>query len=445
MRVHHFFDWEGFAFFGKSVLVVALIALAGRLAVTSLASAPSLVLIQQAKTGERAGLSLALSTTTSVHIIHTLAIADAVPTTGHFIAVDPAALVLTLSQDDVAIAKYPIIALAAPGSLAETPAGSYSVLTKEPDRLDERAALDYPWYTAIAPNYAIHGVPLAADGSPLSASMLGGMIRLATEDAKRVYDFATLGTGVFVANAPRPQAGAALVLAPAIAPTVTATSYVIADADSRDIYLEQKSDTVLPAASAASALAALAAVSTVPFDTPIATTPGTFAKTAETFPAGDLVSALLLGNAAAASALDRAANLVGAMNVQAKTLDMPTTRLGDIRGASSTSVTTALDLARLALYLAQEKSALLTTATDSTDIISNTGHLYHLERATTPQTSALSVVPVAGTTHRAAITVLGSKDADTDTEVLADWLARAATTGAACSACALPTYRKVQD
>ena len=98
MRVHHFFDWDAFIFSAKTIAFLFVVGAGGYYVLQYAAgaearSAPSLVLIQEARPA--AGKSLALSTTTSAHIINTLTVADAVPRVGKLIAVDLPAMVLT--------------------------------------------------------------------------------------------------------------------------------------------------------------------------------------------------------------------------------------------------------------------------------------------------------------------------------------------------------------
>ena len=121
MRRDHFFDWHGFKFAAKVLVLCIIAGTLGRYgllyaAQSRSASGPSLVLIQETRPAPEKSLSLTLSTTTSRHIINTLAIADAVPPTGKFIAADLQSMVLTLYEGGAAIEKYPIRAKAVSGS-----------------------------------------------------------------------------------------------------------------------------------------------------------------------------------------------------------------------------------------------------------------------------------------------------------------------------------------
>ena len=188
MRLHHFFDWSAFLFAVKTIAFLAVIGVGGAFVLRyadESPRAPSLVLIQEARP-VAAGKSLALSTTTSAHIINTLTVADVVPPAGKLIAADLRTMVLTLYEDGSALAKYPILAKGEVGSPQETPAGFYAVVAKESDRLDAKEHSDFPWSVQFYGNHFIHGEPLSANGAP-TTSRAGGGIRLSTEDAARGY------------------------------------------------------------------------------------------------------------------------------------------------------------------------------------------------------------------------------------------------------------------
>jgi hypothetical protein len=411
MRLHHSFDWKGLTFLGKILLACMVVSGAGYFSLlyatgshaTSGAS-PSLVLIQEMRPAPAKSLSLTLSTTTSEHIIHTLVINDAVPPTGKFIAVDLNTMVLTLYEGGVAIAKYPILAKAESGSPYETPAGFYTVLTKESDHFNSGDQIDLPWSVQFYGNYFIHGWPSSIDGSPVNLSYSGDGIRLNTNDAEKVYDFADKGTGIFVYEPVHTASVASLFLDAIPAPLVSAASYLVADIDTGDVYLEQGAGAVFPAASATGLMAALVANETVPFD--IKNNP------ARTY---------------------GAPGFVDWMNTKAKSLDMSSTRFVDTSSTSTENVSTTDDLFRLASYLVTEKSFVLDTAAATKNIV----------------TSIFSL-PINGVERHVAIIVLKSNNSAADTIALTDWFTRSAELGVglantACITCAIiPPFRKIQ-
>ena len=51
---------------------------------------------------------------------------------------------------------------------------------------------------AFQGNFFIHGWPYEPDGTPVASTYSGGCIRMATDDAKKIYDMSTLGMPVLV-------------------------------------------------------------------------------------------------------------------------------------------------------------------------------------------------------------------------------------------------------
>ena len=460
MRVHHFFDWDAFIFSAKTIAFLFVVGAGGYYVLQYAAgaearSAPSLVLIQEARPA--AGKSLVLSTTTSAHIINTLTVADAVPRVGKLIAVDLRAMVLTLYEDGAAIRKYPILAKGENGSPQETPAGFYTVLAKESDHLNTREHIDLPWSVQFYGNHFIHGWPYAANGSLVDASSAGGGIRLHTEDAALVYAFADPGTGIFLYSPRTPLASLTLDAIPA--PLVSAESYLVADIDTGDVFLEKDAGDLFPLASVTKLVTALVANQTIPFDTKITVPRNPILATnkEESFFAGDLLYPLLMqSDNIVAERLAQAygtERFVDWMNAAAKALDMQSTRFAEATGTTTLNVSTANDLFHLAAYLADGKSLILEVArTPAKDLIAASGKVYPVSAASATRNTMLSVslLPLNNTERRVAIIVLGSKDAAADTAMLSDWFAQSALQGAdlagtACITCAIiPPYRKIQ-
>lgn len=469
MRSHHFFDWDGFTFFAKIVLFFVLVGAIGRLGLlyttqsSSLAASPSLVLIQEKHPALGKSLSLTLSTTTSEHIINTLAISDAVPPLGKFIAVDLTTMVLTLYQDGSATVKYPILAKGASGSPYETPAGFYTVLAKAQDHWSGEEQTHLPWSVQFYGNYFIHGWPSYDDGSPASTSYVGGDIRLSTDDAKSVYDFADMGTGIFVYDPIHTASLASLALDALPTPAVSAVSYIVADIDTGDVFLDQRAQDVLPAVSATTLVTALVANETISFDTKIDIPRSVFpsaktnrAKVEETFTASDLLYPLLMGSSdVVAERLLReygASGFINWMNATTKELDMSSTHFTTASSTSSENVSTADDLFRLATYLANRKSFILDiTRAQDKDLIASSGNVYHLDNTVATKNTELSIfsIPINGIDRYIAIIVLKSDRPAADITALMEWFTRSAKQGAdmartICVTCALPVpYRKI--
>lgn len=485
MHSDHYLDWYGLKFTGKIVLVGILAATAGHFAILyadahSAPASPSLVLIQEAKVSANGIPGLALSTTTSKRVINALSIADAVPPAGKFIAIDLKNMVLTLYRDGTAVTKYPILATGMIGSPRETPPGFYDVLSKEPDSVHEPDGVHLPWSVQFYGNYFIHGWPYTGNAVPTNSSYTGGDIRLTTDDAERVYYFADRGTGVFVYNPLSSKSPPVLPLDTIPAPPVSAASYLIADIDTGDVYLEQNAGDARPIASVTKLMTALVANESTPEDERVAVARGelSFAQrksptVKETFSSGDLLYPLLVrSNNAVADALAQnygTTSFIDRMNAAAKSLGMESTHFVDVSGISTKNVSTADDLFRLTVYLAQRKSFILSlTRTPVQNLISGSGNEYPISNVDMPTSSPEFVggksgktiaaagamvsayaMPINGEERHIAVIVLKSADYSADTEMLVGWFTESAHQGAslsdtACETCASAQgYRKI--
>lgn len=443
MHRDHFFDWHGFKFAAK-VLVLCIVAGTlgryGLLYAAQSGNSPSLILVQETRPAPPKSLSLSLSTTTSRHIINTLSIPDVVPPTGKFIAADLSTKVLTLYEEGFAIAKYPILAESARGSPSEISTGFYTVLAKEESRVQ------------FYPNYFIHG-----------ASESGG-IQLATDDAEKVSAFAETGVGIFVYDPRRLAPKPSLTLGALPTPPLSSLSYLVGDLDTGDVFLEQNASDIAPVASTTRVMLALAASEAIPLETEITVARGALppakrktTRTEETFRVGDILTPLLMSSngalAAGLAGVYGADGLVSWMNAKARSLDMRSTRFVDAVGTSTENVSSTEDLFRLAAYLAKEKSfALDALQTPDLELMADSGNVYYFNNGTAASYTAFAVVPllVNGMERRVAVVALKSGDAAADLGTLTDWFTQSAVqgidlAGTACATCVAPPppYRKL--
>ena len=422
--------------------------------------------------------AVTLSSTTPQRIINTLTIALAVPAEGKFIAADLVSMKMYLYQDGASVAEYPILTKGKPGTPYETPSGFYSVLTKERNHFNNGAQVNMPYSMAFYGNYFIHGWPTYVDGTPVASTYSGGCIRLGTDDAAKVYAFADKYTGVFVYDPGAATLIPSLALGNISLPPLSATSYLVADIDTGDVYAERNALTQRSIASVTKLMTALVANETIMFDRKI-TVPRDKLRPSETeadtslatFVVGDLLYPLLMeSNNGVADILAQyygSSSFLDWMNSQANALDMISTSFADASGVSSDNVSTPEDLYRLAVYLANKKSFVWNiTRTPSKTISASDGSLYtfanfnkfsdldsfvggkvgHTKLARDTMVSIFSL-PVNGENRRIVVVVLDSDDYTTDTKELADWFNRSASQAAntACALCAQPPhYRKIQ-
>lgn len=417
------------------------------------------------------------STTTPQKILNTLTIKDAIPADGKFIAADLVNMKLYLFQDGTTTAEFPIKLKGRPGTPWETPSGFYSIQTKEENHFSTIGKVYMAYSMQFYGNYFIHGWTYYPDGTPTSSTFSGGCIKLSTEDAKKVFEFADVGTKIFVYDSKLEDPPPTLALDSIPLPTIDANAYLVADIDTGDVYAEKNAGSIVPIASVTKLVTSLVANETISLDKKISVREGTLVNppveastTQKTFYVNDLFYPLLMqssnGIAEALSSYYGSRSFVRWMNDTARALDMNSTTFADASGISAENVSTTEDLYRLASYLTNKKSFVLKiTKMQSKTITADDGTSYNIENINAPantspfeggkvghtsaaQDTMLSVVTltVNDLTRKVAVIVLGSKDQISDTQNLASWLTAATKSDIqnACATCAVtPQYRKI--
>ena len=488
MHSDHFFDWKGFNFAILLVLACGSLGILGHVGLYLLTgqhadrvdSIPSTSAATRSAILAVGSAPWSFSTTTSERVISGLTIAGAVPQSGKFIAADLESMNLTLYKDGAPVTSYPIRTVGKPGTPYETPAGFYAVLTKESDHFNRRERVHMPFSMQFYGNYFIHGWPYYTDGSPVASSYSGGCIRLSTADAEKVFRFAEKNTGIFVYDPIRSQNLPPVILGALPKPSVSAASYLVADVDTGDVYLERNAEVQRPIASLTKLMTALVANETIMFNEDITVTRGdlmhataTSPSKKETLQVGDLLYPLLMesDNAIAdrLAAFHGETGFIDAMNAEAQALDMQSTHFSEPSGVTAENVSTPDDLYRLAAYLADKKSFIWDISrTPSKTIVADSGTAYQYDNfnlfsgssdfiggkvgkttAAEDTMTSLFTIPVNGVSRRVAIIILKSGDYYADTSKLADWFSQSSVKGVAlsrtaCVSClTAPQYRKI--
>ncbi len=420
---------------------------------------------------------LPISSSTPQKVLNRLNIADVIPQEGKFIAANLLTMELSLYQDGVTVATLPIQTKGKPGTPWETPSGMYGIQTKEKNHFSSIGKVYMPYSMQFYGNYFIHGWTYYPDGSRTAASFSGGCIKLETEDAERVFEFADVGTKVFVYDPPQKDPPPPLTLQLPPPSNIAALSYLVADLDTSDVYMEKDAGEVRPIASVTKLMTALVANEIISLDKKVTVEEGELfnpqreaSTTPKTFLVNDLFYPLLMQSSnAIANSLAKYYGTKGFirwMNTTALALGMNATTYADPSGISPENLSTPEDLFRLAVYLSNKKSFVLkVTHTQVKTITALDDTPYRITNVNAPATNdsfeggkvghttaakdtMLSVLTfdVDGQTRRVAVIVLGSDDQITDTKELAHWIVAAAipsSTDAACVSCILPTYRKI--
>jgi hypothetical protein len=480
------FDWKGFRF--ALLLVLASFVIGGAtfqgmfLMMVQIFADRSQqpIFIEALSLSPPLAAAATLSTTTPQRVINSLRLKDVIPDEGKFVAADLVAMQLYVYEDGNLVAEYPIQTKGRSGTPWETPSGIYAVQTKEKNHFSTIGKVYMPYSMQFYGNYFIHGWTYYPDGTPTSAGFSGGCIKLETEDAEKVFAFADLGTQVFVYDNKQEVDKQSLSLGTIRAPWVSAQSYIVADIDTGDVYLEQNAGLPQPIASVTKLVTALVANETISFDKELGVSEGLLTHPqnptdtkSKKFLVNDLFYPLLMESNNEIA--DRLASYYGTgafvnwMNMTAKALDMQSTRFADPSGKSSDNMSTPDDLFKLVTYLINKKSFVLKiTRTPEKKIEAQDGSSYefknfnifsdqqafiggkvgHTTAAQDTMASAFTV-KVNGEQRRIAIIVLKSNDYTTDTKALLGWFQNATLAGwspsPACVACTEePEYRKIE-
>jgi D-alanyl-D-alanine carboxypeptidase len=480
----HSFDWRGLRFALLFTLLcaagVALAHYGTAFAVSYLAPSPPVHFALRETVPEPLPAAVVLASTTPEHVINRLTIADTVPPEGKFIAADLVNMKIHLYQDGTEVGEFEIKTKGKPGTPWETPSGFYSIQTKEENHFSTIGHVYMPYSMQFYGNYFIHGWTYYPDGTPTEATFSGGCIKLETEDAKKVFAFADVGTKVFVYDSKQAEELPTLSLDPASPPPeIHAPSYMVADMDTGDVYAEQGEGEVRPIASVTKLMTALVANEIISLDKKVAVSEGSLVNpplpqdyATKTFLVNDLFYPLLMQSsnliADSLAAYYGKSGFVKWMNTTAHALGMGATEYADPSGVSAENVSTTDDLFRLAVYLANKKSFVLKiTGMQEKTIVADDGSAYRIQNVNAPADEAPFEGGKAGHTsaaadtmlstlsfkvgdknRRVAVIVLGSGDQKKETEALAEWITKAAKnsdSAAACASCAQgPQYRQIE-
>ena len=292
-----------------------------------------------------------------------------------FIEADLSAMKLTLYEDGATVKEVPILTKGREGSWWETPAGLYRVETKAKNHFSGFAGVYLPWSMPFQGNFFIHGWPYYPDGTPVSSQYSGGCIRLATEDAKQIYDAVQIGTPILVYEEDFGRDVFTYELRP---PDIQSRSYLVADLKNDFVFAEANSGEPMPIASIVKLMTALVAVEYVNIEKEITITEAMLVSTSiPRLKAGQRISLynllpLLLmesSNEAAEGIADFLGRkyFVALMNQKAKAIGMSQAAFTDTSGRDNGNSATAQDLFALAKYLYNNRGFILNVSRGEVD------------------------------------------------------------------------------
>ena len=344
------------------LLLLASVVFADWLAVDSVGGAPA----TEAVAGGAIVAELAPETppaTLAAAGSHVLGVRDRLVEEGEdFIEADLTGMNLKVYREGKVVLDVPIRTKGKEGSWWETPVGVYGVVNKEENHFSSFGHVNQPWSLVFQGNFFIHGWPTYPDGSPVSSRYSGGCIRLADEDAERVFEEAEIGMPVLVYKHPRE------------APPLPAFSgdpeldggFLVADVTTGAAIRARDASAEVPFGPAVHLLTALTAVDYINVENGVNVGPAEGSdrlRPVERASVLDLLRLLLSeGDPEAARTIASARTekaFVRYMNAKAAAVGMTGTRVASVEPNDPGNRTTLADLALLARYLAENRSFVL--------------------------------------------------------------------------------------
>lgn len=291
--------------------------------------------------------------------------AEYIKNKNNFIETDFRAMQLTLYENGVGGKTMKILSKGKERSWWETPTGNYKVLGKAVNGYSSIGNVWMPYSLQFYGNYLIHGWPHYDDGTPVPQGYSGGCIRLSTEDAKVVFNFAKVGTPVLVLeNEEEHNFGILTAKATnAVLPAISAKAFLISDLSSGETILEKRAEEKLPIASLTKLMTGVVAHEIIYLGRSIKVTPQMLASVSQIFypVVGeryiglDLLYPLLMqssnDSAKVLSGFVGDETFVRNMNAKATSLQMTDTQFADASGISAQNISTTYDVAKLLQYI----------------------------------------------------------------------------------------------
>jgi D-alanyl-D-alanine carboxypeptidase len=257
--------------------------------------------------------------------------------------------------------NFPVLAIGREGTWGETPMGVYEIEAKIANKFSGVSKVYMPWAMPIHGNFFIHGEPYFPDGNLVQSEFSGGCIRLATPNAKKLFDLVRVGTPVLVFS------GRVLndqfQYANALTASVTAESFLALDLKSGFVFAGKNQTAALPVYSLANLMVGWVAADYLSSDTDLyidrkMTVPTPYPRlvSGRREKSYDLLLASILESSdeagmAFAYYLNGPETMSGFMKGKAESIGMNRTSWLNVRGLSPSNISTAEDLAILAKYV----------------------------------------------------------------------------------------------
>ena len=378
-----------------------------------------------------------------------------------FIEANLRTMEVTLYEHGVASTTLPILTKGKEKSWWETPTGNYKILSRSVNQFSSIGHVWMPYSMQFYGNYFIHGWPYYDDGTPVASTYSGGCIRLATEDAKKVYDFGKVGTPILVLEEDLEHPLHTLTAKPtnAAIPTLSTQSFIVTDLTTGKVLLERDSHKALPIHALTKLMNGIVAHEVLYLGRTITVTHNVSETDAALFsPATgneytglDLLYPLLMQSSYEPAKILAGPvggkNFIQDMNAKASSLQMKDTTFVDVSGESPENIASAQDIANLLQYTYFKRNFLFgitkgkisstvgyITLGDSIDIkglknenvfTAESDLVGVVQGELTGETQTLATVwniTTNGKDVPVAIILLDSKNAEQDTKTLHTWV-----------------------
>ena len=372
-----------------------------------------------------------------------------------FIEVDLAKMEVSLYKTGEIIKTFKILTKGREGSWWETPTGKYKIMTKEKNHFSSIGKVWMPWSMQFYGNFFIHGWPYYESGEEVSSSYSGGCVRMSTEDAKEIFEFAQKNTTIILKDEENPKNFGVLkkIKENAQIPEITAKAFLISNLATEESILEKNSKEILPIASLTKLMTGVVASELIYLGRSVNINQNMLSnsisafspKIGESYIAFDLLYPLLMQSSNESSRI--LADFIGRnhfienMNKKAISLSMNNTNFGDTSGELASNTSSAKDLSKLLRYIYFKRKFIFDITKGKQDYrfegrkldnLKNFNELIEVDRLvgikngkTTPAKETIAGVWEFETLSGKvpiSIIVLGSEDREKDTKILIEWL-----------------------
>lgn len=257
------------------------------------------------------------------------------------------------------------------GSWWETPSGEYTALLRSRAAFSSLGNVWMPYAIQFYGNFFIHGWPYYENGKDVASTYSGGCIRMATEDAKIVYEFVESGMPILIIGERDQDNFLGLKTinnTTPLSPEIQAESALVANPVTGEVYLNKSAESILPMASIAKLMTALVASEVINMDRSVRVSQSALTTspiqsyaltTGNSYKIFDLLYPMLEqssnGAAESIAGFIGKSEFVRLMNKKATALGMINTQFADPAGVREENMSTAKDLLFMSRYILEKR------------------------------------------------------------------------------------------